>query len=87
MQTARVPRGKVKDEWTIELDEPVSNVEAAVEVIVRPIGAEQKLPLYESLGAEEWIAQFHAWFDAHDPELPVLPDEALRREGIYEDRL
>jgi hypothetical protein len=87
MQTALVLRGKMKDERTIELDEPVRDVEAEVEVIVRPVEVERKVPLYESLGAEEWIAQFHAWLDAHDPELPVLPDEALRREGIYEDRL
>jgi hypothetical protein len=86
MQTARVPRGKVKDERTIELDEPVGDVEAEVEVIVRPIEAERNVPLYEVLGAEEWIVQFHTWLDAHDPDLPVLPAEALRREGIYEDR-
>jgi hypothetical protein len=87
MQAARVLRGKLKDERTIELDEPAGNVEAEVEVIVRPIEAGRKAPLYDSLGAEEWIAQFHAWLDAHDPDLPVLSEEALRREGIYEDRL
>ena len=80
-------RGKLKDQRTIELDEPIGDVVSEVEVIVRPIAAKGEAPLYESLGAEEWIAQFHAWLDAHDPELPVLPEEALRREGIYEDRL
>lgn len=87
MQTAKVFRGKLKDQRTIELDEPIGDVVSEVEVIVRPIAAKGEVPLYESLGAEEWIAQFHAWLDAHDPELPVLPEAALRREGIYEDRL
>jgi hypothetical protein len=87
MKTALVIRGKVKNARTIELDEPVDQVTGAVEVIVRPLDAEREAPLYESLGAEEWIAQFHAWLDSHDPNLPVLPDDALRREGIYEDRV
>jgi hypothetical protein len=87
MRTALLLRGKLTDERTIELDEPVRGIEADVDVIVRPIGAKQKVPLYESLGAEGWIAQCQAWVDAHDPKLPVLPDEALRREGIYEARL
>jgi hypothetical protein len=87
MQTAFVVRGKLKDSKTIELDEPVDQVEGSVEVTLRPIEAERKVPLCESLSAEEWIKQFHEWLDSHDPDLPVLPDEALRRESIYEDRL
>jgi len=87
MQTALIVRGTLKDAKTIELEEPVSQLQGPVEVTLRPIEAERKLPLYESLSAEEWIQQFHAWLDAHDPSLPVLPDEALRRESIYEDRL
>ncbi|HVO24766.1 MAG TPA: hypothetical protein VMW56_14180 [Candidatus Margulisiibacteriota bacterium] len=87
MQTALVIRGTLKDAKTIELDEPVDQLEGPVEVTLRPIEAERKVPLYESLSAEEWITQFHEWLDAHDPNLPVLPAEALRRENIYEDRL
>jgi hypothetical protein len=33
----------------------------------------------------EWARQFRAWADGHDPELPVLPDEATSRESIYPD--
>lgn len=87
MQTALIIRGTLKNARTIELDEPVAQVEGPVEVMLRPIEAERKPPLYESLSAEEWIRQFHTWLDAHDPNLPVLPDAALRRESIYEDRL
>jgi hypothetical protein len=34
-----------------------------------------------------WIREFDAWIRSHDPDLPVLPGEALRREAMYEDRL
>jgi hypothetical protein len=80
-------RGNLKDPKHIELEEPVPDVQGPVEVTVRPIEGEQKVPLFESLSAEEWINQFHEWLDSHDPNLPVLPDEALRRESIYDDRL
>ena len=87
MQTARVLRGKVKDERTIELDEPVGNVEPQVEVIVRPVGPATLAPLCETLSPEEWKKVFHAWVESHDRTVPIPHAEALRREGIYEDRL
>jgi len=86
MQTARVLRGTVKDERTIELDEPVRDVRGPVEVTVRPVDASRLAPLCERLSAPEWKKMFHAWLDSHDPNLPVLSDDALRRESIYEDR-
>ncbi len=86
MQTAKVLRGTVRDEKTIELDEPMPDMQGPVEVTVRPVAPAQKAPLCETLSPEEWKKTFHAWLDSHDPDLPVLPDEALRRESIYEDR-
>ncbi len=35
---------------------------------------------------EEWARQFDAWVDSHDPNTPVLSDEAMSRESIYSDR-
>lgn len=35
---------------------------------------------------EEWARQFHEWVDSHDPNTPVLSDEAMSRESIYPDR-
>jgi hypothetical protein len=87
MQTERVLRGKVKDEHTIELDEPLANVEAEVEVIVRPLGTSKRAPLCETLSPEEWKKVFHAWVESHDRTTPIPSPESLRREGIYEDRL
>lgn len=36
---------------------------------------------------EEWARQFDAWVDSHDPNMPVLSDEAMSRESIYPDRV
>jgi len=36
---------------------------------------------------EEWARQFHAWAESHDPNIPVLSDEAMSRDSIYPDRL
>ena len=35
----------------------------------------------------EWSRLFRAWADSHDPNTPVLSDEAMSRESIYSDRL
>ena len=34
---------------------------------------------------EEWARQVDAWVDSHDPNTPVLSDEAMSRESIYPD--
>ena len=34
---------------------------------------------------QEWARQFRAWADSHDPNTPVLSDEAMSRENIYPD--
>ena len=86
MEAVKVLRGTVKDEKTIELDEPVRDLQGPVEVTVRPIAPSKQAPLSETLSPGEWKRMFHAWLDSHDPNLPVLSDEALRRESIYEDR-
>ena len=35
---------------------------------------------------KEWARQFDAWVNSHDPNTPVLSDEAMNRENIYTDR-
>ncbi len=35
---------------------------------------------------KEWIRRFDEWVDSHDPNTPVLSDEAMSRESIYPDR-
>jgi hypothetical protein len=89
MQTAFVVRGKLKDPKTIELDEPVGHVQGPVEVTLRPIETEeaQTVPLYESLSPEEFTKYLHDRIASHDPNLPILPAEALRRESMYEEKV
>ena len=36
---------------------------------------------------EEWARQFQDWAESHDPNTPVLSDEAMSRDSIYPDRL
>ena len=36
---------------------------------------------------QEWIRQFDDWVDSHDPNTPVLSDEAMSRESIYPDQV
>ena len=36
---------------------------------------------------EEWARYFDAWVDSHDPNTPVLSDEAMNRESIYPDQI
>jgi hypothetical protein len=36
---------------------------------------------------KEWARQVDAWVDSHDPNTPVLSDEAMSRGSIYPDRI
>ena len=43
-------------------------------------------PFYARATPEEWKREFEAWSQSHDQTSPLLSDEALRRESLYEDR-
>jgi hypothetical protein len=47
---------------------------------------EAREPASVSLSAEEWSRQLHSWIYSHPTDTPVLPDEAIDRESIYEGR-
>jgi hypothetical protein len=32
--------------------------------------------------SKEWVRQFDAWMDSHDPNTPVLSEESMSRESI-----
>jgi hypothetical protein len=57
-----------------------------VMVRTRPDPAEFTIPF--SLGAtdEEWERELDDWIESQDASVPPIPDEALRRESLYEDR-
>ena len=52
----------------------------------RGLSAEQwMLELAEQSVKPVSIAHLHAWVDSHNPDTPVLSDEAMSRESIYPD--
>jgi len=55
-----------------------------VETIRQRLEARQ--PAAATLSAEEWSRQLHAWIHSHPTDTPVLSDEAIDRESIYEGR-
>jgi hypothetical protein len=34
---------------------------------------------------KEWARRFDAWADSHNPDTPVVSDEAMSRDSIYPD--
>ena len=75
---------------------PLRKTNLQQQVYTRPRGIEDKLKesesqpeettSHKSLSKEEWIAEFNKWVDSHRTDTPLLSDEDLRRENIYEDR-
>ncbi len=50
-------------------------------ITLRPI--EGKEPFWKTATPEEWTKRFQQWVDSHT-DGPGLPDEATRRESIYD---
>ena len=67
---ARV-RGLSVEEWILEL----------AEQSVEPIS----IAHLQKTNPQEWARQFDDWVDSHNPDTPVLSDEAMSRESIYPD--
>jgi hypothetical protein len=57
-----------------------------VEIAQQHVHAAGSVALLQKTDPEEWSRQFRAWADSHDPNIPVLSDEAMSRESIYPDR-
>ena len=86
MERTVVVQGNLRDPSHIELDEPVSDIHGRVQVTVRPLEEQPRVPLFESATEEEWRREFHAWVQSHDRTAPIPSAESLRREAMYEDR-
>src|SRR5579863_1278453 len=65
-------RGMSLEQWLLDLTEQLA-----------PSGSIAHL---QRTNPKEWARQFRAWAESHDPNLPVLSDEAMSRESIYPDR-
>ena len=64
-------RGLSLEQWMLEIaDQQVQPVSVA---------------LLQKTNPREWGRHFDAWVDSHNPDTPVLSDEAMSRKGIYPD--
>jgi len=87
MQTAFIVRGNLKDPKTIELEEAVTDLHGSVEVSLRSLEPTKGAPpLYETASPEE-LEEVLDELALDDPNLPILPAEALRRESLYEEKV
>ena len=59
-----------------------------LQMMVRTGPDSAKSTILFSLGAtnEEWERELDDWIESQDASIPPIPDEALRRESMYEDR-
>jgi len=46
-------------------------------------GKQEERPFYETATTEEWLKEFNAWVESHDPNTPVILDDS--RGAIYGD--
>ena len=81
MQTAFIVRGNLKDPKTIELEEAVTDLHGSVEVSLRSLEPTKGVPLYDTASPEE-LEEVLDELALDDPNLPILPAEALRRESL-----
>jgi hypothetical protein len=85
MEYSIVVRGSISDPKHIELDEPVTELQGMVEVILRPVRDAAMLPAV--VASPAWEEAFDAWVAGHDRSVPLPHPDALRREALYEDPL
>jgi len=66
----------------------IKKAEDAVELGVGTIRQrlETAAPRANQLSHEEWSNKLHDWAYSHSIDAPLLSDEAISRESIYEDR-
>ena len=66
-------RGMSVEEWLLELADQLAPPTSIAHL--------------QKTNPKEWARRFRAWADSHDPNTPVLSDEAMSRESIYPDRI
>ena len=86
MERAIVVRGMLSDPTHIELDEPVTELQGPVEVVVRRVAEARPARIPQGPDFTAWETAFDAWVEGHDRTVPIPSPASLRRESIYEDR-
>lgn len=72
MKAQAQARGLMIEQWLLEL--------AGQHTPLAPIAHLQKAD------PETWARHFDEWVNSHDPQTPILSDEAMSRKSIYPDR-
>ena len=70
-KTQAQARGLSLEQWMLEV----------ADQYVQPVS----IAHLQRTNPQEWARQFRAWADSHNPNIPVLSDEAMSRESIYPD--
>jgi hypothetical protein len=73
LQAQAQARGLTIEQWLIELADQYTPPSSIAHL--------------QRTDPKEWARQFRTWADSHDPNTPVLSDEAMSRESIYPDRV
>ena len=60
----------------------------SLDVLVRDVLlARRPSPITADMTPEQWVDEFRAWVHSHSgDDLPLLSDEAISREFIYQER-
>jgi hypothetical protein len=48
--------------------------------------SDEKAPFYQLASADEWKHALDRWSESHSTATPLMSDEMLRREHMYEER-
>jgi hypothetical protein len=67
-------RGLSVEQWLVEV----------ADQHVQPAGSIAHL---QQANPQEWARRFDEWVNSHDPNTPVLSDEAMSRDSMYPDRI
>ena len=85
-----IPAEQIKQAVITWLQKEDENVpESLQSIFIEEENPEQlsQLSFSETASYEEWSKLFHEWVETHKGKnLPLLSDEAISRESIYEDR-
>ena len=61
-------------------------VESLLQRIAEQHAPSRSIAHLQKTDPKEWARRFDAWMNSHDPNTPVLSEQAMNRESVYPDR-
>src|SRR5437762_6678637 len=71
MERAIVVTGTLSDPTYIELDEPVTEIQGTVEIVVRRVGETLLTVIFRQTNYQVWAVASDAWVEEHDRTVPL----------------